>query len=206
MDEISKSVLRAYDSIAKKYVSAYGENDLIDSKYLDDFVLSLSGNKVLDMGCGCGESISYLAKFQLNLIGVDFSEKMLAEARRLYPELKFEKQNILKTSFTNKSFDGIVLTYVINHFNNEGLKLLKQEIDRILKDNGTIFLSVHVGNKEEYVSDPLDKSIQIYYNFLDIERLDRLFEGYKRLKYDSRQSFGEDEFLCDKMFVIYRKG
>lgn len=206
MNAISKSVLYAYNQIAEKYVAAYGENDLIDCKYLNDFVASLSGDKVLDMGCGCGESISYLAKFGLDLIGVDFSEKMLDEACRLYPKLKFLKQNILKTSFMDKSFDGIVLTYVINHFNNEGLKLLKKEIDRILKDRGTVFLSVHVGNKEEYVPDPLDETIEIYYNFLNIDRLDELFEGYERLKYNSRKSFGEDEFLCDKIFVIYRKG
>lgn len=206
MNEISISVLWAYNQIAEKYVAAYGENDLEDCKYLNDFVAFLSGNKVLDMGCGCGESISYLSQFQLDLIGIDFSEKMLEEACQLYPALKFEKQNILKTSFEDKSFDGIVLTYVINHFNDEGLNLLKQEIDRILKDNGTVFLSAHVGNDEEYVPDPLDETIEIYYNFLNIDRLDSLFEGYKRLQYDSRESFGEEEFLCDKMFVIYRKG
>ena len=69
---------------------------------------------------------------------------------------KSKKQNILNTTFTDKFFDGVVLTYVINHFNDEGLKLLKKEIDRILKNNGTIFLSVHVGNEEQYVTDPLD--------------------------------------------------
>ena len=205
MDEISKSVLEAYNCIAEKYVAAYSENDLVDCKYLNDFIALLPGNKVLDMGCGCGESISYLSQFELDLIGIDFSEKMLAEACRLYPKLKFEKQNILNTTFTDKFFDGVVLTYVINHFNDEGLKLLEKEIDRILKNNGTIFLSVHVGNEEQYVTDPLDETIEIYYNFLNIDKLDRLFEGYKRLKYDSRKSFGEEEFLCDKMFVIYRK-
>lgn len=205
MNQISISVLRAYNQIAEKYVAAYGENNLVDCKYLNDFVALLSGNKVLDMGCGCGESISYLSRFELDLIGIDFSEKMLAEACRLYPALKFEKQNILKTSFEDKLFDGIVLTYVINHFNDEGLKLLKQEIDRILKDDGIVFLSVHVGNDEKYVPDPLDETIEIYYNFLNIDRLDSLFEGYKRLRYDSRESFGEEEFLCDKMFVMYRR-
>lgn len=202
---ISELVLQAYERIAEKYVAAYKENDLSDCKYLNGFVAFLSGNKVLDMGCGCGESISYLSQFELDLIGIDFSEKMLAEASKLYPSLKFEKQNILKTSFADKSFDGVVLTYVINHFNDEGLKLLKQEIDRILKDNGVVFLSVHVGNNEEYVSDPLDETIEIYYNFLNIDKLDRLFNDYSRLKYDFRESFGEEEFLCDKMFVIYRK-
>ena len=206
MDEISNSVLRAYNKIAEKYVAAYGENDLTDCKYLNDFVALLNDNKVLDMGCGCGESTSYLANFGLDIIGVDFSENMLAEACRLYPALKFEKQNILSTSFEDKSFGGIVLTYVINHFNDIGLKFLKEEIDRLLKDDGLIFLSFHVGNEEKYVSDPLDDTIEIYYNFLNLDKLDKIFEGYKRIKYDFRKSFGPEEFLCDKMFVIFRKG
>lgn len=205
MNSISKSVLRAYNRIAEKYVAAYGENDLIDCKYLDDFLALLVGDRVLDMGCGCGESISYLAQFGVDIIGIDFSENMLAEACRLYPTLKFEKQNILNTSFADHFFDGVVLTYVINHFNSEGLKRLKIEIDRILKDEGIVFLSLHVGDYEEYVSDPLDDKIEIYYNFLNVENLDRLFEGYKRIKYSTRKSFGAEEFLCDKMFVIYRK-
>lgn len=205
MEEISKSVYKAYNQIAEKYVAAYGENDLMDCKYLDDFVALLAGRKVLDMGCGCGESISYLYKFGLDIIGIDFSEKMLAEACRLYPMLKFEKQNILNTSFGDKSFDGIVLTYVINHFNDTGLKLLKNEIDRLLKDHGIVFLSVHVGNNEQYVPDPLDDTIEIYYNFINIDRLDKLFVGYKRIKFDSRSSFGPEEFLCDKMFIIFKK-
>lgn len=205
MKEISKSVHNAYNQIAEKYVAAYGENDLTDCKYLDDFVTLLAGNKVLDMGCGCGESISYLFKFGLDVIGIDFSENMLAEACRIYPMLKLEKQNILNTSFDDKSFDGIVLTYVINHFNDTGMELLKSEIDRLLKNDGIVFLSVHVGNEEQYITDPLDDAVEIYYNFINIDRLDRLFEGYKRIKYDSRISFGPEEFLCDKMFVIFRK-
>ena len=125
MDEISISVLRAYNKIAEKYVAAYEENDSTDCKYLNDFVALLNDNKVLDMGCGCGESTSYLANFGLDIIGIDFSGNMLAEACRLYPALKFEKQNILSTSFEDKSFGGIVLTYVINHFNDIGLIFLK---------------------------------------------------------------------------------
>lgn len=205
MDEISNSVLKAYNKIAEKYVTAYEQNDLTDCKFLDDFVALLNDNKVLDMGCGCGESISYLANFGLDIIGIDFSESMLAEARRRYPTLKFEKQNILNTSFEDKSFDGIVLTYVINHFNDMGLKSLKEEIDRLLKDGGLVFLSFHVGNEEKYVTDPLDDTIEIYYNFLNLDDLDKLFEGYKRIKSNFRESFGPEEFLCDKMFVIFRK-
>lgn len=203
MEQISKSVLLAYDKIADKYVEAYSENDLTDYKYLDDFIALLGEGKVLDMGCGCGESASYLARYGFDVTGVDFSSNMLAEAHKLYPNLKFDKQDILNTSYESKSFDGITLTYVVNHFNQEGLILLKKEIDRLLKDDGIIFISFHVGNEEKNVTDPLDDSVKIYYNFLNIDELETIFCNYKRKKFFSRKSFGEEEFLCDKAFVVF---
>lgn len=203
--EITKAVIHAYDAIAGKYNAVYADNDLVDYKYMISFLSALPGKKVLDMGCGCGESTSYIASKNFDVIGIDLSDNMLNEARNLYPLLHFEKQDILSTSFLDNSFDGIVLTYVINHFNDSGLRLLKSEIDRLLKDHGLVFLSVHVGEGEELLPDPLDETIQIYYNFLNIEKLSRIFKDYSLLDCSIRHSFGSEEFLCDKLFATYRK-
>lgn len=203
--ELKKLVISAYDRIADNYTNAYAENDEQDSKYLDLFVDNLSGGKVLDMGCGSGINTSHLAQMGLDVIGIDASQNMLNAARKLYPEIRFEARDILQSSFNENAFDGIVLAYVINHFNSEGLVLLKNEIDKLLKENGLLFISAHIGTTEEIVPDPLDDSIRIYYNFLTIDVLDNLFSGYRREHYFTRVSYGEDEFLCDKMFVIYRK-
>lgn len=205
VSEIENLVISAYDQIAGSYSDAYAENDEQDSKYLDKFIESLSGNRILDMGCGNGINTSYLFKHKFDVIGVDASDSMLNVARKMFPELIFEQQNILQTKFEENFFDGIVLAYVINHFNQEGLSLLRKEIDRILKKNGVLFVSAHIGDTEEVVSDPLDDSIQIYYNFITVDILDKLFSDYNREKYFTRKSYGEEEFLCDKMFVVYRK-
>ena len=205
VDEISKMVIHAYDSIASAYMDAYSENDEQDYQYLDDFVRLLDGNSILDMGCGTGGNAHFLSRRNLNVVGVDASDGMLDVARNKFPDLIFYRENIIHTSFENSKFDGIVLAYVINHFNSDGLVLLKKEIDRVLKTNGIVFVSAHIGNSEEVVSDPLDENVKIYYNFLSVQQLDELFTGYRREYYRTRESFGEDEFLCDKMFVIYRK-
>lgn len=203
--QINNIVIKAYDSIASSYTNAYAENDDLDSKYLDEFISITLGNRILDMGCGNGINTAYLDKHGFNVIGIDKSKKMLKEARRLFPKVVFEEQDILATNFSNHSFDGIVLAYVINHFNSEGLNSLKKEIDRLLITNGLVFISAHIGNSEEIVKDPLDDTINIYYNFLSVESLDKLFFDYTREYYSVRPSYGEDEFLCDKMFIIYRK-
>ena len=204
-EKINKLVLSAYDSIAYSYTKAYAENDEYDVKYLEEFISRLEGKVILDMGCGTGTNAIYLKRKDLLVAGVDGSKKMLDIARKIYPSITFKKQNILKTSFKKEKFDGIVIAYVINHFNQEGLEQLKIEIDRILKKNGIIFISAHMGEKEKFLPDPLDASIKIYYNFFTVDVLDALFRNYKKEYYSTRQSFGEEEILCDKMFVVYRR-
>lgn len=205
MEHIYKNVISAYNTIAKAYDGAYAENDDIDRKYLDEFIKKIEGGAILDMGCGTGGNTAYLIKKGINAIGIDASEGMVEVAKKAYPFLDIKRGNILNAPFEDKTFAGIVLAYVINHFNNIGLQMLKQEIDRLLRDDGFVFISAHVGDGEKMEKDPLDENINIYYNFLSVDTLDELFFDYKREFFESRKSFGEEEFLCDKIFVIYKK-
>jgi ubiquinone/menaquinone biosynthesis C-methylase UbiE len=202
--EISKMVISAYDNIADTYTGAYAETDDYDAKYLEEFVLRLGGNTILDMGCGTGTNTNYLAKKGLDVVGIDASKNMLNVAKKFYPAIRFEKQNLLHTSYEAESFDGVVLAYVINHFNQEGLILIKDEINRILMKGGLLFVSAHVGTTEVVVPEPLDESIQIYFNYLTIDVLDALFSEYKKECCFSRKPRGGGEGH-DKIFVVYRK-
>lgn len=203
--EINEMVIHAYDSIAEKYMKAYAENDEVDYRYLEGLIAAVNGKCLLDMGCGTGGNAFYLSQKGFDVTGIDASDGMLKVAKKYFPDIKFLKEDILKTSFSNGSFDGIVLAYVINHFDDDGLNLLKREVNRLLKVGGSVFISAHIGNKEEILTDPLDENVKIYYNFLSIKKLDDLFREYIREYYKTRETFGEEEFLCDKLFVVYRK-
>ncbi len=205
MEQISEMVLSAYNTIADTYAGAYSKNDETDSKYFDYFINHLPGKKILDMGCGVGTNTSFLTNKGFKVTGIDASDNMLKNAQRLYPSLTFEKQNILHTSFPDEFFDGIVLAYVIEHFNDEGLLRLRDEITRLLSNSGLLFITSHEGNKEKIIPDPLDENISIYYNFLTIEKIDSLFSGFQRVSCYTRPSYGQEEFLCDKMFITYQK-
>lgn len=205
IDEINEIVISAYNRIASDYLATYSASDELDVKYLAEYAHRLAGKRVLDMGCGVGVGVSYLSKCNFDVIGVDASPNMLSVAHAIFPNLKFARQNILHTSFEDRFFDGIVLSYVINHFNQEGLILLRNEISRLLAPGGLLFISAHIGDSEKVLPDPLDEAIQIYYNFFSPKLLDDLFNGYEREFFETRKSFGEEEFLCDKMFLIYRK-
>lgn len=205
MDKINELVISAYNSIADSYAEAYAGHDEADFKYFDYFINHLPGKKILDLGCGIGVNTNLLANMGFNVIGIDASEKMLDNAQKLYPSLTFKKQDIRQTTYPNYSFDGIVLAYAIEHFNDEGLFQLRDEITRLLHKGGLLFITSHEGNSEEIIQDPLDKNVSIYYNFVTGDKIDSLFPDFQRVSYSSRASYGAEEFLSDKMFITYQK-
>jgi trans-aconitate methyltransferase len=49
-----------------------------------------SGERILDLGCGTAHLTSLIAAAGAEVIGLDKSQPMIEEARRLYPDLRFE--------------------------------------------------------------------------------------------------------------------
>lgn len=205
MDKINELVISAYNSIADSYADAYAGHDETDFKYFDYFINHLPGEKILDMGCGIGTNTNFLSHKGFKVIGIDASEKMLDNAQKLYPSLTFEKQDICQTTYPSYFFDGIILAYTIEHFNDEGLLKLRDEITRLLRKGGLLFITSHDGNSEKIIPDPLDENVSIYYNFLTGDRIDSLFSDFQRVSYASRTSYGPEEFLNDKVFITYQK-
>lgn len=94
--------------------------------------------KLLDVGCALGIFL-YLAKEQgWEVHGVDISRYAASYAREV---LGFEvfAGNLEEAQFPEKSFDVITLWDVLEHFPNPSRQL--QEIRRLLKDDGVIFMN-----------------------------------------------------------------
>jgi len=97
------------------------------------------GKKILDLGCGPGTQISYLAQQNI-VVGADAGFTMLQNARKggLLPcRADFEQPYL---PFQDDSFDIIVCTDVIEHVRYP-MHLL-QEIRRVLNPQGIAILSV----------------------------------------------------------------
>lgn len=62
-------------------------------KYGESLVEQLDpkpGERILDLGCGTGHLAAQIAKAGAEVVGIDQDPAMIEEARRLYPELRFE--------------------------------------------------------------------------------------------------------------------
>ena len=64
------------------------------------------GERILDLGCGTGHLTNQIAQAGAEIIGIDISEAMIGEARRLYPNLRFEIANATGFHF-DEPFDAV---------------------------------------------------------------------------------------------------
>ncbi len=74
-----------------------------------------AGVRVLDLCCGTGVVTGAAKARGAAPIGVDFSPAMLAEARRAYPQLRFDEGDAEALPYPDRSFDAVVSNFGIHH-------------------------------------------------------------------------------------------
>ncbi|MFY1069256.1 class I SAM-dependent methyltransferase [Enterococcus sp. AD013-P3] len=98
---------------------------------------------VLDLGCGYGWHCKYAADHGAKqVIGVDLSEKMLAEAakRNADPKIDYRQGDILEAAFPADTFD-IVFSSLAFHYLPDWTAMVKR-VASYLKSGGTFLFSV----------------------------------------------------------------
>lgn len=98
-----------YDQ-SHSFVSQYGM-DLVQ------FLAPGEYEKILDLGCGTGDLAQKINDLGAQVLGVDKSANMVAEAKEKYPELEFEVRDATELDFTEE-FDAV--------FSNATLHWVKQ--------------------------------------------------------------------------------
>jgi ubiquinone/menaquinone biosynthesis C-methylase UbiE len=100
-----------------------------------DRIIPLDGKKVLDVGTGTGGWIAALARYPLKeAVGVDFSEKMVLQARKKHPELHFEVADgkALKP-FADNSFDIVTCSFVMHGMKRDLRQSVLREMFRVAR-------------------------------------------------------------------------
>lgn len=102
----------------------------------------IKDKQILDLGCGGGLLSESLARIGGNVTGVDFIDENIKIAKTHAKEnnlnIKYYKQDLQKLKLNTK-YDIIILFEIIEHLDNWS-NLIKK-IKKLLKKNGTIFIS-----------------------------------------------------------------
>src|SRR5947208_9271256 len=76
------------------------------AKGLVELLAPKGGERVLDLGCGTGALTAEIAARGAEVLGVDRSEEMIAQARKKFPELRFEVMDARELRFRTDAGQG----------------------------------------------------------------------------------------------------
>ncbi len=104
------------------------------------------GENILDFGCGAGRFARALKDYRpdLNVYGCDISRQAIDVAKRADDGVSYAVSESEKTIYQDENFSNIFVFDVLEHVYKPTEVL--QELARILKNNGTLFLQVPCEN------------------------------------------------------------
>ena len=135
------------------------------------FIKSLKGKRVLDAGCGGGRDIKEFMKNSLEVDGIDYSKKTIKACKEKLHKTKFYEGDIRNTKLPGNKYGGIwACASILNIKKEDALEALS-EFKRILKPEGTLFISVKEGIGETMVPDQAGERFFSFYSLGELKEL-----------------------------------
>jgi SAM-dependent methyltransferase len=143
-------VVRAsYDRVAARYV-AMGAGRLDARPWLRAALAAFAETvrergPVLDVGCGPGYVTAHLAALGVDAAGVDLSPRMVAQARRLHPELRFDVASATELTLKDASHGGVLGWWSLFNLPRDVVPHVLHSFADALVPGGQVLVGTHVG-------------------------------------------------------------
>jgi len=149
IEDYKKITIDSYNKMARPFAEKFrGLLDLTRRYEFTLFEKLVPGKKILDLGCGGGDHSAYYAEKGYDVTSVDLSEGMIALCKE--KGLKDVRiMDIEDIDFPNNTFDGVWAVSSLLHVPKKKFKKVVDDIHRIMKDNGILYVCVKEGDGEE---------------------------------------------------------
>jgi ubiquinone/menaquinone biosynthesis C-methylase UbiE len=134
-------IAAAYNDWAETYDIYPNRTRDLAAEVLRQVDLNLQGRKIVEVGCGTGRNTTWLAERAAEIVGLDFSEEMLARARSSVndPRVRFIQHDARMTwPLTDASAEVVIAMLILEHVEN--LAPVFAEAERVLSSGGQFFL------------------------------------------------------------------
>ncbi len=100
------------------------------------------GDYILDAGCAACRTGAYLVGQGFQVMGIDLSAGLLAEAKKLHPEVPTQLMDMRQLTFADNTFEGIWAEASLLHLDEPGITQALNEFHRVLKPGGYCYIKV----------------------------------------------------------------
>lgn len=154
MNVSGDKIRQRYDRLAPWFDSLEGFLEgLIFRRLRKKLWRMAEGEHILEVGVGTGKNFGFYPE-QTRMTAIDFSSKMLAQAKRKQErkqlEVHLELMDVERLYFADNSFDTVVASFVFCSVPHprKGLK----EIHRVLKPGGQLIMLEHVLSSNKFMA------------------------------------------------------
>lgn len=205
-------VQSGYDLVAEEYARRlYDElrNNPLDCQLLDRFAESVRNAGVAcDLGCGPGQIARHLRDCGVQVCGMDLSEAMVAQARRLNPGIEFNQGDMRDLPVKNNTWAGIAAFYAIVNLTPIDVLQALREMLRALTPGGRVVLSFHIGEDNAQVEDLWDSGAALEFYFFRVKTVAGCVReaGFEIEEIVEREPYAPDvEYQSRRAYIFARK-
>jgi SAM-dependent methyltransferase len=205
-------VVEGYNAVSKMYADKYGDEILLKpvvQRFIGEFASAVPENEVIcDVGCGPGQVARYLHNnLYRKSTGIDLSPGMIDMARQLNPEIEFTCADVLQLT-AQELYGGIIALYFIVNFPPQQLLLVCHKLYQLLKPDGKLLLSFHIGEDSLHRVESLwDSGKAMNFYFFDPATVTKalIVAGFKVTDIKYRHPDKAIEYESERAYIFAEK-
>lgn len=211
MDPSVAQTQESYDRVAVEYATRIFhelQDKPFDRAVLDRFA-AIAGplGPCCDLGCGPGQVARYLHDSGVDTLGLDLSPEMVAQARRLSPDIPFSQGSMLALPFDDASLGGIAAFYSVIHILRPQLPAVFKEIWRVLRPGGAVLVAFHLGDEDRHLEEWWDQPVSLDFYFFRRAEIEEPIRGagFRIVESLERDPYPDVEHQSRRAYILAQK-
>jgi SAM-dependent methyltransferase len=159
-DDFTRFEHAGWQRVAHKYDSSWSSLTRQFVSHLINAAQVSAGMSLLDVACGPGYVSAAVKELGAVPTGIDFSERMIAIAQGMFPDISFIQGDAQALPFPNASFDRVLSNFGLLHVSHP--EMACAEACRVLKPKGRFGFSVWAGPEKNPGAKIINNAIEAH--------------------------------------------
>ncbi|PUA81166.1 DUF480 domain-containing protein [Nocardioides currus] len=205
-------VRATYDAVATAYADQLADELAglpFETWLLDRVATASAGGPVIEVGSGPGHVTAHLAALGADATGIDLSPAMVDEARRRFPDVGFEVDDLRRLGRppTSAGWAAVLGWYSLIHLAASELPAAIAALTRPLAPGGWLVLAMHAGSEVRHLGEWFGRDVDLDVVLHDPAQVVRTVEaaGLVDVEWYLRGPLTGRGETTDRLYVLARR-